>query len=190
MIGANGGLIGARRVPSTSSASGIWSQNEQSLARREDLWPRSANLPVARYFRFLNFADTALNADAIDFGEIEFYNQATKHTGIICTANFTFSGSGAGALVDGVTGTATRAFCIGWASIRSTAVITFDLGSPKTLSHVQVYSVFTQPRFPASFELQSSDDNSNYQFVSRIVVGTSFTDIGNSTFRSEKISVF
>lgn len=39
MIGLNGGLIGARRVPSPSASSGIWNLREQILARRASIWP-------------------------------------------------------------------------------------------------------------------------------------------------------
>ena len=39
LLGQNGGLIGARRVPSQSGASGIWGLNEQSLAKGANLWP-------------------------------------------------------------------------------------------------------------------------------------------------------
>lgn len=39
MLGFNGGLLGVRKVPTFSSASGSWSQNEQSLAKLADIWP-------------------------------------------------------------------------------------------------------------------------------------------------------
>ena len=39
MIGLNGGLIGVRRVPSTSLAPGVWTQDEQSVAKQAGIWP-------------------------------------------------------------------------------------------------------------------------------------------------------
>ena len=39
MLGLNSGLLGSRRVPTTSSASGLWVPNEQSLAKRAGIWP-------------------------------------------------------------------------------------------------------------------------------------------------------
>lgn len=39
MIGLNGGLIGAVKSPSQSSAIGVWTPNEQINIRRQGLWP-------------------------------------------------------------------------------------------------------------------------------------------------------
>lgn len=39
MLGFNGGLMGVRRTPTTGTASGLWFQNEQSVARRAAIWP-------------------------------------------------------------------------------------------------------------------------------------------------------
>ena len=39
MLGFNGGLMGVRRTPTTSAATGLWFQNEQSVARRAAIWP-------------------------------------------------------------------------------------------------------------------------------------------------------
>lgn len=41
MLGLNSGLLGVRRVPTASVASGVWSPNEQSLAKRAAIWPTS-----------------------------------------------------------------------------------------------------------------------------------------------------
>jgi hypothetical protein len=43
MLGFNGGLMGVRKVPTTSSGSGLWFQNEQSVARRAGIWPVGPN---------------------------------------------------------------------------------------------------------------------------------------------------
>jgi hypothetical protein len=45
-IGNNGGLIGVRRVPTTSNASGIWDADEQSLAKRAAIWPFTTVNPL------------------------------------------------------------------------------------------------------------------------------------------------
>ena len=42
MLGFNGGLMGVRKVPTTGSASGLWDQNEQSVAQRAGIWPAVA----------------------------------------------------------------------------------------------------------------------------------------------------
>jgi hypothetical protein len=39
MLGFNGGLMGVRKVPGAGSASGLWFQNEQSVALRAGIWP-------------------------------------------------------------------------------------------------------------------------------------------------------
>lgn len=45
MLGFNGGLLGARRVPTTGAASGLWVPNEQSVAQRAGIWPQVFNGP-------------------------------------------------------------------------------------------------------------------------------------------------
>jgi hypothetical protein len=39
MLGFNGGLMGVQRTPTTGSASGLWFQNEQSIAQGAGIWP-------------------------------------------------------------------------------------------------------------------------------------------------------
>jgi hypothetical protein len=39
MLGFNGGLMGVRRTPTVGAASGLWFQNEQSVANRAAIWP-------------------------------------------------------------------------------------------------------------------------------------------------------
>jgi hypothetical protein len=43
MLGFNGGLMGIRRTPTTNAASGLWFQNEQSVARRAAIWPTTGD---------------------------------------------------------------------------------------------------------------------------------------------------
>ena len=93
MLGFNGGLMGVRRVPSGSAASGLWFQNEQNLAKQAGLWIRplgtysqsslysgttAASLANMTNGSFTDAA-TATNADAnafvkIDYGEAVYIN--------------------------------------------------------------------------------------------------------------------
>lgn len=187
MLGFNGGLLGVRKVPTTGSASGLWFQNEQSVAQRAGIWPVVAS-NTARYFRLANFADTALDSNTIDFGEIEVYNGDTKHTGITCTSNISWESGNDSNLVDGITNTSTRSYIQTWSSIRTTATITLDLGSVKTVTHIKIFSLYSQPRFPASFDLQSSADNASYGYLATVTVGT-LSYVDGATYSSAKIAV-
>jgi len=100
MLGFNGGLMGVRRTPTGSAASGLWFQNEQSVAKRAGLW----TMPVGTYSQSSlysgttaatqanmtngSFTDaaTATNNDAvafvkIDYGESVYINSVTIGTG-------------------------------------------------------------------------------------------------------------
>jgi hypothetical protein len=188
MLGFNGGLMGVRRVPTAGAASGLWFQNEQSVAQRAAIWPAAPASNEARYFRLAVFADTALDSNTLDFGEIEVYDGDTKHTGIICTSNITWQSGQNSFLVDGITSTSTRSYVQTWSSIRSTATITLDLGSTKTVSHIKIFSLYTQPRFPASFDLQSSADNVTYGTVTTVTVGT-LSLVSGVTYSSDKVAI-
>jgi hypothetical protein len=63
MLGFNGGLIGVRKTPTTTGATGLWLPNEQAMARRAEIWPISnggmwspADLTTELW---LDFADTS-----------------------------------------------------------------------------------------------------------------------------------
>jgi hypothetical protein len=43
MLGFNGGLMGIRRTPTLGAATGLWFQNEQSVARRANIWPTTGD---------------------------------------------------------------------------------------------------------------------------------------------------
>jgi hypothetical protein len=47
MLGFNGGLMGVQRTPTTGTASGLWFQNEQSVAKRAGIWPQVLTDPTA-----------------------------------------------------------------------------------------------------------------------------------------------
>jgi hypothetical protein len=62
MLGFNGGLMGARRTPTTSVATGLWFQNEQSVAKRAAIWPTtlpSNPIPALSPILWYDFADEA-----------------------------------------------------------------------------------------------------------------------------------
>jgi hypothetical protein len=74
MLGFNGGLLGLRKVPNAGSASGTWFQNEQSVARRAGIWPRTddpdfANVSLLLHMDGTNgsttFTDSSSNAFAV-----------------------------------------------------------------------------------------------------------------------------
>lgn len=189
MMGFNGGLLGVQRQPSSSFASGMWFPNEQALAVLSRNWPST---DAYRYYRLSNFANTILNADAIDFGEIELYFGDTKYTGLTCTTNFSFTSSTTGTasvLVDGITSISTRAYRVGWNTIRPTATITIDLGSIKRVTHIKIFTLYTPPRFPASFVLSGSNNNSDFITINTVTVGTNFTSLGSEVYSSDKVAI-
>jgi len=71
MIGFNGGLLGVRKVPTTGSASGLWVPNEQSVAKRADIWPSTpatdpdfANVGHLLHMNGANGSTTYINSSA------------------------------------------------------------------------------------------------------------------------------
>lgn len=174
MLGFNGGLLGARRVPAVTAASGLWVQNEQSLAKSANIWPSSPGATVtARYFRLNNFSSEALQDNTFDVGEIQLFLADTLYTGITATTNFSFYQGSASVMTDGVTSESSRAFVYqSWPSIRATAQITLDMGSAKAVSHIKVWRLYNAGRFPDAFDFSSSNDNVTYTLASRISLGT------------------
>jgi hypothetical protein len=189
-IGTNGGLIGPRRVPSTGNASGVWDPEEQKLAKGAGVWPVTGG-SAYRYWRFANFADTPLNSNTLDLTEIELRDSSGLLYGITITANFSWEfGAVSSMLNNAEVGTyGDRMSRSNWSNFQSTATLTFDFATPKTLTSLQIFSLYTQPRFPASFDLQFSSDGTTYSTHSTVTVGTSFTDLGNSLFASSLITL-
>jgi hypothetical protein len=71
MLGFNGGLLGKRRVPTSGAAPGLWLPNEQSVARRAGIWPRTDDEYIANVSLLLHmdgsngsttFTDSSSNA--------------------------------------------------------------------------------------------------------------------------------
>jgi hypothetical protein len=190
MLGFNGGLMGVRKVPTTGAAPGMWSPNEQSVAQRAAIWPVVTTTLTTRYLRFANFAATTLNEDALDLAEIEFYNVDTVLTGITTTMNFIFVGGNIGAgLTDGVL--AGRYYRDSWSAYRSTATISFDLGSVKTVTSTAIYIYYENsygPRFPATFDVLVSSDGTNYTTYATLSKGTS-TLYSGDVYKTAKLAL-
>lgn len=55
LIGVNGGLVGARRIPSNGAASGLWTANEQVVLKRAGLWVLDSD--AAAYIAAVEAAD-------------------------------------------------------------------------------------------------------------------------------------
>lgn len=186
MLGINGGLIGPRRTTGFSGASGVWTPNEQVHLLRGNLWPSPA---FQRYWQMDRFANTTLNNNTLDLTEIKFYENGILLSGITCT---TSSGTGANVLVDGFDSDVSSRFLINanWSSVQSTFWIRFDFGQARRITSIDIRSLYTQPRFPASFVLSSSATNgSGYVDVAPVTVGTSFTALGGNVFSSGQVTV-
>lgn len=143
-----------------------------------------------RYFRFANFASTTLDGDALDLSEIQFFSDFSLLTGITATSNITWTGGLDSYLTDGtINATTSRSYKTSWSSVRSTSTMSFDLGSTKTVTHIRVISCFTQPRFPASFDLQGSDDGTTYTTLATVTVGTPATAYGTNLTATAIVAV-
>lgn len=179
--------MGLRRVPSTSSASGVWDCDEQSLAKRAGVWPVIGQ--AWRYYRLSGFASTTLNENSADLTEIELYVNDSVQTISSVTSNvsWTAAGQDISEIIDGVISDGSRALRDFWNPAGVT--ITLDLGSSAAITHIKIYSLYTQPRFPASFTLSGSNDNASYTTIGTITCGTSFTSLGGNVFASEKLQL-
>lgn len=100
MIGLNSGLLGVRRVPTAGSASGLWTPNEQSLAKRAAIWPITGDLYFADVSLLLHmngsngsttFTDSSNNALTVTAnGNAQISTAESKFGG----ASGSFDGSG------------------------------------------------------------------------------------------------
>jgi hypothetical protein len=186
MLGFNGGLIGKQRKPLSTAATGLWFLNEQVNEQREKSWPYTGG---SRYWRFSGFANTALNTNTFDLTEIEFYYGNVKLTGITASASFSWSAGTSSVIVDGAKSADNRAYRSSWTSSQPTATLTFDFGLPVQFDELEIVSLFAQPRFPASFSLEFSNDGSSYSTYGTVTVGTSFTSIATNVFTSGRVAV-
>lgn len=148
MLGFNGGLMGVRKVPTTGSASGLWFQNEQSVARRAGIWPGSDpywnNVSLLLQMQGTNgsttFTDSSSNALAA----------TVVGNAQISTARFKWGSSsglfdGAGDRISFTLASAIGAsdFCLeAWVYIvaRSASVSLINIGDANTTAGIILYS--------------------------------------------------
>jgi hypothetical protein len=115
MLGFNGGLMGVRRTPTVGAASGLWFQNEQSVAKRAGIWPIAggdpywANVSLLLHMDGSNgsttFTDSSSNALAITAnGNAQISTAQSKFGG----ASGYFDGSG-----DSLSTSSTSGFAFG-----------------------------------------------------------------------------
>jgi len=100
MLGFNGGLLGVRKVTTGDAASGLWFQNEQSIARRASIWPATGdaywnNVSLLLHMNGTNgsttFTDSSTNAFTITAnGNAQISTAQSKFGG----ASGSFDGSG------------------------------------------------------------------------------------------------
>jgi hypothetical protein len=91
MLGFNGGLMGVRRTPTIGTASGLWFQNEQSVAKRAGIWPIAggdpywANVSLLLHMDGSNgsttFTDSSSNALAITANGAQISTAQSKFGG-------------------------------------------------------------------------------------------------------------
>ncbi len=138
--------------------------------------------PSFRYFRFDDWADTALNGDALDLIEFDFFLNGSEVIPIAAYSSL-FSSGGADnpGLYDGDKAITSRQFVTGWEAKRATAWIRFDFGVPVEIDSLQIFSAYTQPRFPASFALKGSTDGTNFVSIQTVTVGTEWATTGNAS---------
>ena len=143
-------------------------------------------LPSVRYVRLQGFSTEALNSNTIDLTEIEVFVGGVKQS-ITIAVNFGFTSGSVASLVDGTKGSGNRCYSSSWSSQVATATITIDMGSPKVVDGIRIYSLFAQPRFPAAFDLATSPDNTIYTVRQRCS-GYTFSDVGGAYFDSGLIA--
>jgi hypothetical protein len=100
MLGFNGGLMGVQRTPTGGAATGLWFQNEQSVAKRAGIWPSTgddywANVSLLLHMDGSNgstsFTDSSSNNFAISvFGDAQVSTTDPKFG----TGSLTLDGGG------------------------------------------------------------------------------------------------
>jgi hypothetical protein len=145
------------------------------------------SLPSRRYYRMQTFASTPLSSDSFDLTEIELYDSDGKLTGLTVSASYAGSTGSISLLVDGNTALASRVFRTSWSTVVSGAYLQFDLGAAKSVTKVKVFQAYGPTRFPASFELWSSDSADSGYSLAVACSGYSFSDIGGSILDSGDI---
>jgi hypothetical protein len=92
MLGFNGGLIGAPRVPTAGAAPGLWLPNEQSMARRAGQWPTGSDTFFSSVRLLCGFNGADGSRTIVDEGPLALTLTATG-SAQISTAQSVFGGS-------------------------------------------------------------------------------------------------
>jgi hypothetical protein len=104
MLGFNGGLMGVQRTPTQGIASGLWFQNEQSVAKRANVWPFSQSADP--YFSDVSLL---LHMDGSN-GSTTFADSSSGNVACVARGNAAVSTAqskfgGASLVVDGISPT-------------------------------------------------------------------------------------
>lgn len=170
MLGFNGGLLGARRVPTVSAASGLWLPNEQSVAKRAGIWPQSIG-PGYRYWKFDQFTHVSNLVEVGEFvvtvGGVPLASGQSSTTNGILTA-----------LKDGVY--TARAFQM--ASPASSFFVLYDHGTQVDASGFR-YASFYQAatRYITGVRVSVSNDGASYTVLKTFSSLTAYTANNSST---------
>jgi hypothetical protein len=174
MLGFNGGLLGKRRVPTVGVASGLWLPNEQSVARRDGIWPEF--VIGYRYWRFDQFTTTS--AGVLEIGEFALVNgsgylsgNTWYNSGVmyeVPTGNTTIA-----ALTNGVYNA--RAFQL-LDTVSPAAYLQYDHGSAISPLGFK-YSSFFRPveRHITGVRVSASNDGTNFTVVKTFGGLTAYT---------------
>lgn len=151
MLGFNGGLMGVRKVPTTGSASGLWFQNEQSVARRAGIWsgsdPYWNNVRLLLHMQGANgsttFTDSSIDArTATVVGNAQISTARSKWG----ASSGLFDGTGDRISFTLASAIGTSDFCLeAWVYIiaRSASVALINIGDSVTNAGILLYSTST-----------------------------------------------
>jgi hypothetical protein len=178
MLGSNGGLVGVRRVPTALAASGIWTPNEQAIARQNNFWPSATY--ISRYWRFDQFT---LSGGTNEISEFVLTSSGSYVSG----GTWSASGVGLGSF-SAVSMTnsdlANRAVQMG-GDIEPASFLQYDHGSPASCTGFRYALYFdSSNRWIASCRVQVSPDAINWTPI-KVFSGLANPNVANSTLRPE-----
>ena len=159
MLGFNGGLIGKTRTTTLLAATGVWTPNEQSIAKRDNIWPI-----IVTGYRHIRWTITATRTD-VTFQASEF-NLTNGASNIDMSGSTVTPSSGAGGGAGGEianikdNNTATK-----WNTSFSGTPISafFDMGSVTTFTGYRWATANdVSGRDPVSWTVSGSLDNITY----------------------------
>jgi hypothetical protein len=184
MLGFNGGLIGQRRVTTPSAARGLWTLNEQVMAKRQQLWP---SLGVEyRYWRWVGF--TTNNA-LLEVSEWRLMNGVSVVTGGTWTyVSASIVSSNGPRMTDGVLGTGAGARAFQLTTPVATTAIIYDHGSVVQADGWQYAQFFgSGARFVTAVTVEGSNDGTTYFPIASFSGLTQYT---SSDFQLSPVYLF